>query len=107
PSAACAGWAAPGEPHGHSSAKRSRAVRLVHLRAYRFFAGEAFWATAAFTSALNARASTFSPSWMSIARRVLPSRLELNRRVGSGMLAPRANVSLTTLLYVSPVQTIP
>src|SRR6185436_14865534 len=70
-------------------------------------AGEPFRATAAFTSALNARASTFSPSWMSIALRVLPSRLELKRRDGSGRLAPRANVSLTTFVYASPVQTIP
>src|SRR5262249_12803915 len=44
---------------------------------------------------------------MSIALRVLPSRLELKRRDGSGMLAPRANVSFTTFLYISPVQTIP
>src|SRR5688500_14397068 len=44
---------------------------------------------------------------MSIARRVLPSRLELKRPEGSGMLAPRANVSFTTFLYFSPVQTIP
>src|SRR5207302_7625119 len=49
----------------------------------------------------------FSPSWMSIALRVLPSKLELKRRDGSGVLAPRANVSLTTALYDSPVQTIP
>src|SRR5437870_3215031 len=76
-------------------------------RVYRFFAGGPFWATAAFTSALNAPASTFSPSWMSIALRVLPSRLELKRRDGSGRLAPLANVSFTTLVYASPVQTIP
>src|SRR6266404_8517978 len=44
---------------------------------------------------------------MSIALRVLPSKLELKRRDGSGILAPRANVSFTTLVYVSPVQTIP
>src|SRR5688572_7433930 len=44
---------------------------------------------------------------MSIALRVLPSRLELKRRDGSGILAPRANVSFTTFAYVSPVQTIP
>src|SRR5205814_200533 len=69
--------------------------------------GGPFRATAAFTSALNASASTFSPSWMSIALRVLPSKLELKRRDGSGMLAPRANVSFTTFEYVSPVQTIP
>src|SRR4029077_17669960 len=44
---------------------------------------------------------------MSIALRVLPSRLELKRRDGSGMLAPWANVSFTAFVYVSPVQTIP
>src|SRR5213593_612095 len=44
---------------------------------------------------------------MSIALRVLPSKLELKRRDGSGMLAPRANVSFTTFVYASPVQTIP
>src|SRR3989449_5743444 len=67
----------------------------------------AFRATAAFTSALKARASTFSPSWMSIALRVLPSRLELKRRDGSGRLAPWAKVSFTAFLYDSPVQPIP
>src|SRR6202165_1286278 len=66
---------------------------------YRFFAGGPFWATAAFTSALNAPASTFSPSWMSITLRVLPSKLELKRREGSGILVPRANVSFTTFVY--------
>src|SRR5262249_33463706 len=65
------------------------------------------WATVALTSAWNAAASTVSPSRMSIARRVLPSRLELKRRDGSGTLAPRANVSFTTFAYASPVQTIP
>src|SRR5262245_14575342 len=44
---------------------------------------------------------------MSIALRVLPPRLELKRRDGSGILAPRANVSFTTFVYASPVQTIP
>jgi hypothetical protein len=71
------------------------------------FAGGPFWATAAFTRALNAAASTFSPSWMSIALRVLPSKLELKRRDGSGRVAPWANVTFTTFVYVSPVQTIP
>jgi hypothetical protein len=70
------------------------------LRAFlgAFLADRSFSATAAFTSALNARASTFSPSWMSIARRVPPSRLALNRWEGSGRAAPRANVSLTAFL---------
>src|SRR5688500_9025625 len=72
-----------------------------------FFAGGPSCATAAFASALNAPASTFSPSWMSIALRVLPTKLELKRRDGSGILAPRANVSFTTFVYASPVQTIP
>src|SRR5438093_12044820 len=44
---------------------------------------------------------------MSIALRVLPSKLELKRRDGTGILAPRANVSFTTFVYASPVQTIP
>src|SRR5258706_12155409 len=44
---------------------------------------------------------------MSIALRVPPSRLELKRREGSWRLAPRANVSFTTFLYISPVLTIP
>src|SRR5688572_2287349 len=44
---------------------------------------------------------------MSIARRVLPSKLELKRRDGSGSPAPWANVSFTAFLYTSPVQTIP
>src|SRR4051794_33451795 len=44
---------------------------------------------------------------MSIALRVLPSRLELKSRDGSGMLAPFAKVNFTLFLYVSPVQMIP
>ena len=42
-----------------------------------------------------------------MARLVLPSRLELKRPEGSFSAAPLANVIFTTLLYVSPVQTIP
>src|SRR5207248_2913760 len=64
-------------------------------------------AIAARISALNAAASTFSPSWMSIARLVFPSRLALKSFAGSFNEAPLANVSLTTDLYVSPVQMIP
>src|SRR5438445_2543943 len=64
-------------------------------------------ATAARMSDLNAPASTFSPSWMSIARLVFPSRLELKSLAGSFNEAPLANVSFTTDLYVSPVQMIP
>ena len=44
---------------------------------------------------------------MSMARRVFPSRLELNSFCGSGREAPRKKVSFTTCLYDSPVQTPP
>src|SRR3954453_8241971 len=42
-----------------------------------------------------------------MARRVLPSRLELKRPDGSGSDAPFANVIFTTFLYASPVQINP
>src|SRR5262245_42722212 len=64
-------------------------------------------AAAARMSALNAFSSILSSSWTSIARRVFPSRLELNTFDGSGSDAPFAKVSFTTFLYVSPVQMIP
>jgi hypothetical protein len=57
-----------------------------------------FRATACRTSALKAASSTSSPSWMSIARRAFPSRLELKRRAGSFSDAPLGNVSFTTFL---------
>src|SRR5262245_49674850 len=55
-------------------------------------------ATAWRTSALKADSSTSSPSWMSIARRAFPSRLELKRRAGSFRDAPLEKVSFTTFL---------
>src|SRR2546421_6370721 len=55
----------------------------------------------------KAASSTLSPSWMSMARLAFPSRLELNRPEGSFNAAPLGNVTLTTFLYVSPVQTMP
>src|SRR5262245_54159927 len=58
-------------------------------------------------SAFNAFSLILSPSWISMARLVLPSRLELKRRDGSSNEAPLAKVIFTTLLYVSPVQMIP
>src|SRR5438093_13208414 len=67
--------------------ERSRAVTHELLRA-----------TAWRTSALNADSSTSSPSWMSIARRTFPSRLELKRRAGSFRNAPLAKVSFTAFL---------
>src|SRR3546814_18566489 len=42
-----------------------------------------------------------------MARRVLPSRLELNRPEGSSSAAPLAKVSFTLSRYVSPVHRIP
>src|SRR6185437_372111 len=69
--------------------------------------GAPFDFAAARISALNAFSSIFSPSRRSIARRVFPSRLELNRPAGSSSDAPLAKVSFTTCLYVSPVQRIP
>src|SRR5580693_7731318 len=68
---------------------------------------EIFSATAARMSAFNAFSSILSPSWRSMARLVLPSRLELKRPEGSANAAPLAKVIFTTALYVSPVQIIP
>src|SRR6516225_8289061 len=58
-------------------------------------------------SAFNAFSSILPPSWKSMARLVLPSRLELKRPEGSFSEAPLAKVIFTTFLYVSPVQMIP
>src|SRR5208283_429946 len=66
-----------------------------------------FSATAARIRSFKAASSILSPSWMSIARRTFPSRLELNRPFGSFSAAPFANVIFTTSLYVSPVHTMP
>src|SRR5947208_15375751 len=78
---------------------------------FRFFEGldlpELLRATAWRTSALNADSSTSSPSWMSIARRTFPSRLELKRRAGSFRDAPLAKVSFATFLWDSPVKMMP
>src|SRR6202163_4654853 len=68
---------------------------------------DVFRATAARMSAFNAFSSILSPSWISMARLVLPSRLELKRPVGSSNEGPLAKVIFTTFLYVSPVQIIP
>src|SRR5436190_4139761 len=55
----------------------------------------------------RAGSSTLSFSLMSIARLTFPPKLELNRPEGSFKAAPLKNVSLTTFLYVSPVQIPP
>src|SRR3954447_10911909 len=68
---------------------------------------DVFNATAARMSAFNALSSILSLSWKSMARLVLPSRLELKRPEGSSSEAPLAKVIFTTCLYVSPVQMIP
>src|SRR6185437_13095908 len=64
-------------------------------------------ATAARMSAFNAFSSILSPSWKSMARLVLPSRLALKRPEGSLSEAPLAKVNFTLSLYVSPVQMRP
>src|SRR6185437_15393086 len=68
---------------------------------------DVFMATAARTRAFNAFSLIFSPSWGSMARLVLPSRLALKRPEGSFRAAPFAKVIFTTFLYVSPVQINP
>src|ERR1700692_2428946 len=70
-------------------------------------ADDLFRAAAARMSVLKASSSIPSPSWISIARLALPSRLELNSPEGSLSEAPLEKVSFTTLLYVSPVQISP
>ena len=59
------------------------------------------------TRSWSAATSTSAPSAKSIARRTLPSRLELKRPLGSGKDAPWAKVSFTAFLYASPVQMMP
>ena len=57
---------------------------------------DSFSATASRMSALNAASSISSPSCRSMARRTLPSRLELKSLAGSFKGAPLKKVSLTT-----------
>ena len=63
-----------------------------------FLALDVLRATAARKSAFSAFSLSFSPSWKSMARRTLPSRLELKRPEGSFNAAPLAKVIFTTLL---------
>ena len=76
--------------------RKTRPEATTRAAIYFFF--DWFKSTAARTRAFSAFSSTFSPSRMSMARRALPSRLELNSLVGSGSDAPLAKVSFTTLL---------
>ena len=64
----------------------------------RYLLPETFSSTAARIRSRNAASSMPSPSLMSIARRALPSRLELKSFAGSDSDAPFMKVSLTTLL---------
>src|SRR3979490_125094 len=101
--------------HGHCvspangwwCSKDSEPLRFAHPsggipQGFAFFEGfdlpELLKATAWRMSALKADSSTSSPSWMSIARRAFPSRLELKRRSGSFRDAPLEKVSFTTFL---------
>jgi hypothetical protein len=59
---------------------------------------DVFKATAARMRAFRASSSGSSPSRKSIARRVLPSRLELKRPEGSAREAPLAKVIFTAFL---------
>src|SRR5208283_1707207 len=79
-----------GIPQGFALFEGFRLLELLRATAWR-------------TSALKADSSTSSPSWMSIARRTFPSRLELKRRAGSFRDALLEKVSFTTFLYDSPV----
>src|SRR5438128_4578857 len=61
-------------------------------------ARDAFSITAARIRVFNASSSIFSPSWKSMARLVLPSRLELKRPDGSSSAAPLEKVHLHDVL---------
>src|SRR4051812_25583141 len=75
------------------------AAALVGVFAFLFVSFEAaFTFTASRISALKGFSSILSPSRKSIARRVPPSRLELNRPDGSTTEAPLAKVSFTAFL---------
>jgi len=78
----------------HGSRRRFGVHEGFSCRARRK-AYDVFSATAARMSAFNAFSSILSPSWKSMARLVLPSRLELKRPEGSANEAPLKNVSLT------------
>src|SRR6516165_6872823 len=94
----------PTSPKGDARPALSVVYALVPGR---WAAEDVFSAPAARMIAFNDFSSILSPSWKSMARLVLPSRLELKRLEGSSNEAPLAKVIFTTFLYVSPVQIIP
>src|SRR3569833_3169591 len=63
--------------------------------------------TAARMIALNAPASTSSPSWMSIARLVFPSRLELKSKTKTNNTTPKTKKKNTKTKKNTPEQKIP
>src|SRR5215510_10238828 len=85
----------------------NRLLCVLPLQLDQPWALDTFSVTAARIRAFNASSSIFSPSWKSMARLVLPSRLELKRPDGSSSAAPFEKVIFTTFLYVSPVQINP
>src|SRR5439155_21589975 len=87
--------------------RRRHQRRQLYRRRVHLSDRDAFSVTAARTRAFNASSSIFSPSWKSMARLVLPSRLELKMPDGSSSSAPLEKVIFTTFLYVSPVQINP
>src|SRR5262245_979966 len=83
--------------HEVVGAAHERQIVLAQFQHYRSLP-EPLSATAWRMSALNAASSNSSPSWMSIARRTFPSRLELKSPAGSSNDAPLANVTFTAFL---------
>src|SRR3712207_8690935 len=79
-----------------------RSTLFPYTTLFRSFPPDALRSTAARTSALNARPSTSSPSCMSIARLVFPSRLAL--KSASGSLQRRALGERRSEEYTSELQ---
>src|ERR1700722_10108977 len=79
--------AATGERHGRKDIPRTETLSNGNRRIGRprddYRANGLFRAAAARMSFLNAPSLIFSPSWKSMARLMLPSRLELNSFEGS------------------------
>jgi len=89
--------------------KWSDSLLLGAIALYRFFANGPIWATAALHERLErARVDLLPLRGCRSPFRVFASKLELKRRDGSGMLAPRGERELHDLRCKSPpVQTIP
>jgi hypothetical protein len=83
-------FAAPARSAGGEGPPDLRIERLPHPFLFSF--------TAALISALKAFSLIFTPSVTSMARRTLPSRLEVKSFAGSGSDAPLAKVSFTLSL---------